>query len=331
MRTDGAPNKRRLSPLAAVAAVGVLTTAAIVGAALQPEEPELSGNAGYEEPHSTYRPGGSNCEPAAVEQLKGPARVRRIDACQDAAEQHRLNANDLIQQRRAADAAETSAVFAYEQTHIGAWSLALGFVTMFAAIAAAMYARDAAKETKRGADISEKSFSSLERPYLFVEAVEAPHPITRDWVNEPQPNNGFFDIHFKVRNYGRTPAILKELCGQVYIGDDLPNAPAYHPPDIHEYEWVIASGGEQSFYSFYRGKITPEMVGDLFLSRNYIEGHKPTRCYFFGYLKYESVYGAIDSVGFCWEFLVINNFLLQQEIENYTFRRQGIQQRGDEK
>ena len=153
--------------------MGVLAAASIVGLALQPQKPRLAGDAGYQEDHPAYRPGGSNCEPASVERLKGAERLRRADACQEAAEQHRLQANDLIQQRRAANAAEASAAFAYQQTRIGAWGLALGFVTMFAAIAAAMYARDAAQEAKRAADETKRSadaFINAERAWLFVES-----------------------------------------------------------------------------------------------------------------------------------------------------------------
>lgn len=142
----------------------VLTTATALTLALYPEQPDLTGNAGYQEELPGYRAGGADCQPNVIARLPSRERARHTKACDDAEEQHRLDTNDLIQQRRSADAADAMTILSYEQTGIAAWGLALGFITMAAAIAAAFYARSAAIHSEK----SHKSFVEAERAVLRV-------------------------------------------------------------------------------------------------------------------------------------------------------------------
>jgi hypothetical protein len=84
--------------------------------------------------------------------LRGKEAAREADRCAEAAEQHRLQGNDLIQQTRAANAAQESAWMAYEATRISLAGLLGGFLTIIAASFAAYYARKAYLETKRTAN-----------------------------------------------------------------------------------------------------------------------------------------------------------------------------------
>ena len=83
--------------------------------------------------------------------------------------------SDLCAQWKAADAAFDSARATERQIIIGWLGLALGAVTMVAAIAAAIYARKAAHETKRSAKAAEDALSQAQhvaRAWLSI-AVEA--------------------------------------------------------------------------------------------------------------------------------------------------------------
>lgn len=133
---------------------------------LYPEQPEISGEIGYQENREAYYPGGRDCQPTEINRLIGGKRTERAIACDEKAENHRLQSNDLIQQRRAAQAAEASAISAYYQARIAAWGLLLGGITMGAAIAAAFYARSAAVHTETAA----KMFLEAERAHLLVQS-----------------------------------------------------------------------------------------------------------------------------------------------------------------
>ncbi|EQB06244.1 hypothetical protein [Sphingobium baderi] len=180
---------------------GIILTAALLALLLYPEQPNLAGNAGYQGQAADYRTGGYDCQPATVDALSRRERTKRAISCKEAEEEHRLKTDDLIQQRRAAHAAEASAILTYQQTIIGALGLAFGFITMLAAIGAAIYARHAANETRRGADYAERGLKFVAeansadiRPYLFIDKV------TADEVEDQVV------VTFWLRNYGRMPA-----------------------------------------------------------------------------------------------------------------------------
>lgn len=153
----------------AMVGIAVAVVAVVMALTLQPENPNLAGNAGYQEEAADYQAGGGDCQQPEIERLTGRKRTRRAATCAEAEEEHRLKANDLIQQRRAADAAEASAVIAYQQTRIAAWGIALGIVTMAAAVGAALYARSAAKAAENSFGLEK----DLAKPRLEVSAALA--------------------------------------------------------------------------------------------------------------------------------------------------------------
>ncbi|MCC4256724.1 MULTISPECIES: hypothetical protein [Sphingobium] len=180
---------------------GIVFTAGLLALLLYPEQPNLAGNAGYQGQAADYRAGGYDCQPQAIDALPRRKREERAVSCKEAEEEHRLKTDDLIQQRRAAQAAEASSILTYQQTVIGALGLAFGFVTMVAAIGAAIYARYAANETRRGADYAERGLKFVAeanaadiRPYLFIDKV------TADEIDDQ------IVVTFWLRNYGRMPA-----------------------------------------------------------------------------------------------------------------------------
>jgi hypothetical protein len=189
------------------AIAGLIIVAAGAGylaSSLSPEKPNLASNSGYQGQATSYRAGGADCQPTEIKPLSNGERARRAVACQEAEEEHRLKTDDLIQQRRSADAANAMTILSYEQTKIATWGIALGFITMFAAIAAAFYARSAAVHS----DNSHKTFINAERAVLRV--VRANEAIITGHGN----GRGVIAVTFK--NIGRTPARINSFSSKTH-------------------------------------------------------------------------------------------------------------------
>lgn len=132
-------------------------------------------------PHvpSTYVPGGSTCGTEELAELGfGPRADALRQECAEAAEAHRLQTNDLIQQTRAADAAEFQAKVSFRTSWIMLLQTIGAFLTLCAAAAAAIYARAAAREAKRSADIATQEVGLVatiheaeNRPWLLIDEV----------------------------------------------------------------------------------------------------------------------------------------------------------------
>lgn len=229
-------------------------------------------------------------------------------------------ASDLCAQWKAADAAQESAKW----TRRGFW---LGILTLVAAGAAALFAGAAAYHTRRSADVSEQAFVSLERPHIFVQNAIAEEPISAAWVRHG-PLWRTFKVVYEVANYGRTPAIVKEIAQAIFIGPELPEKPIYNANDISDMEVPIL-GKPRELLVFYRGDLNEELINSLLLSNIHIEGTTPTYCYLYGYVRYESVHGMTDEVGFCWRHLVEQPYLIPHVDPRYVYRKLG-RWRGEE-
>lgn len=149
----------------------------------------------YDDPRNAhYRPGGSECEPTALAALRdAKVRLNRTQDCQKQAEEYRQRSDDLVQQTRAANAADAQARVAVQGLWTSWFQTTGGFLTLAAAVAAAVYARDAAKEGKRTADEAEsarKSFIETERGHL-----EFQHP-------QATVKDGGIKINFVTKNVG---------------------------------------------------------------------------------------------------------------------------------
>lgn len=110
---------------------------------------------GEEQPRNTrYRPGGTACEPADLNKLGREARIREADACRKVAEEYRQSTNDLIQQTRAANAAQAQADIASQALWMLWVQTIAGFVTLVAVIYAAVYARRAAVAAEKTTEVT---------------------------------------------------------------------------------------------------------------------------------------------------------------------------------
>jgi len=229
--------------------------------------------------------------------------------------------SDLCAQWKAADAAKESADWARQSYWLILAGTVIGFMTFCAAIAAAIYAGQAAVHTRRSADIAEKALLDIERPHIFVEKIKALRNINESWLDIPEGKFPFFEVTYDTLNYGRTPAIITEIKAGIRFGS-LPAVPHWHPGEITgTMEVVIAPSNKRTATAFYRGNITRPMVAELLFSNTYIPGREPTRIYFYGTIKYRSVHGAEDEIGFIFRYLPQGNMFLLESIAPYTFRR----------
>lgn len=133
-----------------VAVLGAIILALGLGRSLEPNEPHFSGDQGYQGQAASYRAGGTKCEPAKIRSVAAPLRQAQTDSCAQSAEQHRQTENALIESRRSAIATEASAYFDFVQARIAAYGASIGFMTLCAAVAAAIFAERAAFHTKSG-------------------------------------------------------------------------------------------------------------------------------------------------------------------------------------
>jgi hypothetical protein len=208
-----------------LAFVVVALSLTVLWVGLKPGEPNLPRYQGFERQEAGHRPGGSGCDPSRLARLTIPSReaANERDRCTEAAEEYRLKANDLIQQTRSAEAAEAIVGLTYGQSSMAHVGLILGFVTTVAAIAAAIYARQAASETMRSAraaadaaDAANKTLAA-ERAWITWDHFILAHH------NESRVQGVFYRDTFAFcsdwKNTGRSPAINLRTYNMVRIVD----------------------------------------------------------------------------------------------------------------
>jgi hypothetical protein len=222
-------------------------------ALLRPELPSSSHpeNASYSE----YRPGGSGCDPARLDRLKGRQSQIEGDRCAEAAEEYRFKSEDLEQQTRQSDADNAMVGLTYRQTVMMAAGTAIGFLTLVAAFFAVLYARRAGVEAWRAANAAEHQLavasaaSAAElRPYMFLERIEVDQGL-------------FWTVAVKFKNYGKIPARSFKLQCDVYLSprnarlrSDVLKAPKSFFP-------VAPHGTERTAYSYL--EVSEEQLADF--------------------------------------------------------------------
>lgn len=131
--------------------------------------------------------------------LRGKKAATEADRCAEAAEEHRLKSDDLVQQTRSANATELSAGFAYEVTRLTLIGLIIGLATTVAAAFAAYYARKAYREAAKTRK-HQKWASRLElQPFLYWRTTE-----TQVMKGTEEIGLQFYIV---IHNTGHTPAL----------------------------------------------------------------------------------------------------------------------------
>lgn len=140
-----------------------------------------------------YEPGGNSCGIAG-----GALTPKERLECEKESELYRLQFSDLVQQTRAANAAEAQAQLSYEV----AWMVLVGtvgaFLTLIAVIAAAIFARDAAKAAEESLSHATKTSEDELRPWLQLEIEPGLFRLTKE--------HAFAQYTLTLTNVGRLPA-----------------------------------------------------------------------------------------------------------------------------
>ncbi|MCV0395895.1 MAG: hypothetical protein K5872_06515 [Rhizobiaceae bacterium] len=127
----------------------ILASALAIGWFTFPVLPTLESFESGEPRNRDYRPGGRNCHPSVLALTpNAQVRLHQTENCEEKAEIYRQNTSDLIQQTRSANAAEAQADIASQQLWFGWFQTLGGLLTLAAAAAAAIYAREAARWTR---------------------------------------------------------------------------------------------------------------------------------------------------------------------------------------
>jgi len=121
--------------------------------------------------------------------------------------------SDLCAQWKAADAARESADWTRRTFYVSIVGGIIAFLTLAAAVAAAVFAKLAADHTaegaiqaKRSAEAAENTFLKLERPYVF------PQDVGTIMIPFGGPASGNrWRMQFPIINYGKTPAVLTRV------------------------------------------------------------------------------------------------------------------------
>ena len=144
---------------------------------------------------SDYYPGGGACKPSKAGGTARWVGPKQRESCKEAAEEHRLKINDLIQQTRSADAAAAGAQLAYQQTVVGLAGTLVGFFTLIAAVLAAFYAKRAAEAAERSISHALDTSRTELRAYISSES---------ETVSQTGPKS--FVVNVELKNVGATPA-----------------------------------------------------------------------------------------------------------------------------
>lgn len=243
-------------------AIGVsLIISGALYATLQPRQPNLPQYDYGKGSAPDYYPGGSRCQPTILASIRDRREaLRERERCAEQAEQHRLQSDDLVQQTRAANAAEAQAWLAEHLAWLGLYGTIGGFLTLVAAAAAAIYARDAAKAAREHlAHAKDVAVAEL-RAYVAKRRITMAQFKANTWRVE----SGFV-------NNGKTPATEVRRYLQVVVlpyplvEDGLPVA-----PDISKVQIVglIAPASEPKIWKDIH--LPTPMMGEISVGRTCI-------------------------------------------------------------
>ncbi len=177
-----------------------------------PRPPDLPTYKASQGPERDYRAGGSRCSPEALARLGGAEALAEKDRCAEAAEEHRLKSDDLVQQTRAADAARAGAILGYDVAMMTLVGVLLGLFTVIAAGLAAYYARRAYLEAEKSLKHQERATRLQLQPFLYWKSTSCEAEQLAD-------GKCFVEIRIDVQNAGQTPALNVRWNAQMCIRD----------------------------------------------------------------------------------------------------------------
>jgi hypothetical protein len=130
---------------------------------------------------------------------------------------------------------DAAGFFTFALVVVGGFQLALFWVQLHLIRKSLIDAKTAANAAKEAAEIAKRSFTELERPWLFIEGATVSR---REIPPESMiPNNWF--IVFRCRNVGRSPAVVQECIIKFVDRDIIPAVPDYtNPIQLETQRWA---------------------------------------------------------------------------------------------
>jgi hypothetical protein len=199
-----------------------------------------------------------------------------------------------VEANRIANAAlEAQMEAALWQARLGIGALTMSGVAGLAAIAAALYARNAWRENQRSADVAERMLSGYERPFLLLEIVKSGVTLRDKSIT--------FDVtKYQFRNLGRVPALITRRHFELVSAGAMPEA---IDPNTEAGKTVvhgIAVGADGVSQEYETGRALP-------LQSVFKKVHLPPRplgnndrtVYFHGFVEYRDLSGRSWITGFC--------------------------------
>ena len=226
-------------------AVGVL--AAIIfalGMLIWPQLPTLKSYSAESPRDTFYRPPACSFKVLTSGQNDRDTAYRH-QLCSKELEDYRLKTNDLIQQTRAANASDAQVQVANQVLWLGFLQTLGGLLTLAAAVAAAFYAREAAKETKRSAVAAEDAL----RHSKSVSASQLRANIVYDRLSIKKTQEGHWKLEGTCRNHGDFSAFDFDMV----IGHKIVNIPISQSekPKLDKFtsSSVVSPSGKPCAYS----------------------------------------------------------------------------------
>jgi hypothetical protein len=177
-------------------------------------------------------------------------------------------------------------------------------------------ATTAAKAASKAAAVAEEALRVGERPYMLAAPIRdnLDYAITNvNPANVVEPFTGKPYVTFRATNYGKTPAILREISADLKISATLPET-AYLSKVLPRAGMVIPIN-----YN------APEITCD---ADNWIGGvHRVAiadgeqHFWLVGELKYGDIFGNVTVAGFCFRYYVATKTFHEDGGENYNFQK----------
>lgn len=275
---------------------------AIAWFALYPRYPDISRQHAPSAPSANYIPGGTECEPRNLNALSAQKAEKERARCNEAAENHRLQQEQIEQSVRANQLAEGNIWLAYEQARIAHAQTISTIAAFFAAAIAATFAGFAAWHAKRSADADNEALRELkasERPYPYA-------AIDYDTVKNalgfavvaPDTDSTRAIVSFYIKNFGKSPAIIINVAAEVAV--QRPNPYARYRSDEFIVSEVIIGPGDQS-------KPMICKVSEFITSEDHFSMQRgESRILFTGWITYRDIRGENDTIPFGWEYNIYN-------------------------
>lgn len=235
---------------------------------------------------------------------------KKQDAIQEAKNKSQIEAINILASERVAYYTKVLAIFT------GALS-AFGLLQIFFLIRADGTAATTAKAALRSARVAEDALLIGERPHMYVTEPIFCEPIDKDTFNYDGPEVWpWFALN--LRNEGKTPAVLIEVCAESICARELPPVPEYRENRTYDQQRrVFAPRAAEAFSCLFKTPIDGRVMNDISIG----SFHGGRELFAYGYIKYEDIFGYTHTVGYCWRYKLHLKRFLPEDHKAYNYRK----------